>query len=302
MGESFADLPLPTGTTRSTPLLLYGTSRKENNTRHLTEVALNVGFTAVDTANHPTAYNEPHTGGGITAAIKSGVIKREDLFIQTKFSPLFAHQKDKIPYNPDQDIEGQVKESIQQSLDHLKVDYLDSFLLHGPYTDIHDSIKAYKVFETFVPHKIRRLGVSNFNLEQLQALCDAASVKPTIVQNRFIRQSSYDIKVRHFCADNGITYQAFYMLTHNPELLGAEVVASVAEILAVEKEVAFYILVLSLGDVQVLDGTTRGERMKADLAAVTTTFEDDKLLQKLSPWVIEFKSLIWELAKEKKTD
>lgn len=73
--------PLASTTLTRKPLLLYGTSRKENRTRHLTETALNIGFTAVDTANYPSAYNEPHTGDGIAAAIKSGVIKRKDLFV-----------------------------------------------------------------------------------------------------------------------------------------------------------------------------------------------------------------------------
>jgi predicted oxidoreductase len=193
---------------------------------------------------------------------------------------LFTHAKDKIPYNPDQDIEGQVRDSIRQSLDPLKVDDIDSLLLHGPYDDDRDSIAAYKAFEAFVPDKVRKLGVSNMSLKQLQTLYNAVNVKPSFVQNRFIRDSSYDLGVRHFCEDHEITYQAFYMLTHNAELL----------------EVAFYILILSLGDVQVLDGTTRGERMRADLETVNKTFEDGRLLKELKPLVSEFKKLLWQLA------
>lgn len=91
MGECFEDpSPMMTNLTRlSRPLLLYGTASKENRTRYLTEVALNIGFTAVDTANHPTAYNEPHTGDAIARAIKSGVARREDLFVShhTVFAP-----------------------------------------------------------------------------------------------------------------------------------------------------------------------------------------------------------------------
>lgn len=179
------------------------------------------------------------------------------------------------------------------------MDYLDAFLLHGPYDDDADTITAYKVFETFVPHRIRQLGVSNMSLKQLQTLYAAATVKPTIVQNRFMRDLSYGLEVRHFCADHAITYQAFYMLTHNPELLDSDVVASVAEKLGFEKEVAFYVLILSLGDVQVLDGTTRAERMKADLTAITAVFNDGDLLRDLEPSVTEFKKLLWKLASSK---
>ncbi|KAH6659422.1 NADP-dependent oxidoreductase domain-containing protein [Truncatella angustata] len=279
-------------TIHSKPLLIYGTSRKENRTAFLTETALNIGFTAVDTANYPPAYKESHTGDGIAAALKSGVVKRGDLWIQTKFCPAFAMPRDQLPYNPDQSIEGQVKESIQQSLENLKVEYLDAFLLHGPYRDNEDSIAAYKAFEQFVPHTIKQLGVSNVSLQQLKAVYDAASVKPTIVQNRFMRDTSYDIEVRHFCAGHNITYQAFYMLTHNPELLASDVLASVAERLNIEKEVAFYVLVLSLGDVQVLDGTTQSVRMKADLTEITSIFKNDRTISDLKPFVIEFKKLL----------
>jgi diketogulonate reductase-like aldo/keto reductase len=88
MGEYLEDVsPFVPNTTRSKPLLLYGSAGKANRTRFLTETALNVGFTGVDTANFPTSYNEPHTGDGIAAAIKSGVIKREDLFVSRTQTP-----------------------------------------------------------------------------------------------------------------------------------------------------------------------------------------------------------------------
>lgn len=74
-----------------------------------------------------------------------------------------------------------MKESIKQSLEHLKVDYLDAFFLHIYFENDADNLIAWKVFETFVPHTIRRLGISNFNLSQLRELYDAATVKPSFV-------------------------------------------------------------------------------------------------------------------------
>lgn len=61
-------------------LLLYGTAWKEDKTARLTETAILSGFTCVDTANYPTAYNEQLTGEGIAAALNSG-IRRGDLFV-----------------------------------------------------------------------------------------------------------------------------------------------------------------------------------------------------------------------------
>jgi diketogulonate reductase-like aldo/keto reductase len=63
------------------PLALYGTAWKGEKTAELTTTALKNGFRGVDTANHPTGYNEPLVGEGIETAIASG-IKREDIFVR----------------------------------------------------------------------------------------------------------------------------------------------------------------------------------------------------------------------------
>ncbi|KAK4146059.1 NADP-dependent oxidoreductase domain-containing protein [Dichotomopilus funicola] len=279
----------------NTPLLLYGTAWKEDTTAKLTETALENGFTGVDTANYPTAYNEPLTGDGIAAALGAG-LKRSDLFIQTKFTPVWAHEKDKIPFNPDQSIEDQVKESIKQSLEHLKVDYLDALFLHIYFENDADNLIAWKVFETFVPHTIRRLGVSNFNLSQLRELYDAATVKPSFVQNRFYKETGFDLDVRGFCAEHGITYQAYWMLRHNPEVLESEILASVDDKLHVKKELAFYVLILGLGGTQVLDGTTKPERMLRDVKTVAEVFSNEALLGELQRDIDEFRKLLEKLA------
>jgi diketogulonate reductase-like aldo/keto reductase len=301
-----------------TSLLLYGTAWKGDKTAHLTETAILSGFTCVDTANYPTAYDEQRTGDGIAAALASGT-KRSDLFvrsipffhlpalhltenvnwfhqIQSKFTPVWAHAKDKIPFNPHQSIEGQIVESVQQSLEHLQVDYLDSLLLHVPFEDDNDNLIAWRVLETFVPHRIRSLGVSNFSLSQLRELYACARIKPTIVQNRFYKETRYDFDVREFCAEHGITYQAYWMLRHNPEIMASSVLSTVAVKLSVEKELAFYILILGLGGTQVLNGTTDQGRMVQDLKTVGEVFGNEARLRELQPDIDEFRRLLAKLS------
>ncbi|KAF5228608.1 hypothetical protein FAUST_10976 [Fusarium austroamericanum] len=280
---------------QNVPLLLYGTAWKEEKTSELTEKALKHGFKGLDTANYPTAYNEPLTGIGLSAGLDSG-LNRNDLFVQSKFTPAWAHDEDKIPFDVNQPIEDQIKESIQQTFDHLKVDYLDSLLLHVPYKDVKDTIKAWKVLETYVPSKFRYIGVSNFTLEQFKALYEAATIKPTILQNRFYRDTGYDIELRSFCQEHGVIYQAFWMIRHNPEILNSKVVDQVSKTFRVEVEIAFYLLVLGLGDTQVLNGTKRGEAMDADVAAVEKVFNDDEAHLKLIEFIPDFKKLLSELA------
>lgn len=62
------------------PFLLYGTAWKEGDTAKLTQEAFEHGFTGVDTANYPTAYEEPLTGDGLATIIQAGV-HRSDLFV-----------------------------------------------------------------------------------------------------------------------------------------------------------------------------------------------------------------------------
>ncbi|KAI1308850.1 putative aldo-keto reductase [Xylaria venustula] len=279
------------------PLLIYGTAWKEESTAELTATALRSGFKGVDTANHPTGYDERRAGEGIALALASG-IKREDLFVQTKFSPTFTHHPAKIPYDESQGIEAQIKESIEQTFSNLKLDYVDALILHAPYPNDEDTKAAWKVLESYVPEKVRQLGVSNTTLAQLQTLYEAATIKPVIVQNRFYRETGYDFQLRAFCKDHGIVYQAFWMVKNNPDVLESAIIASVAQTFGVEKELAFYLMVLCLGDLQVLDGTTKTERMIADLKAITDILGNDEKWQSLQPSAIVFKKLLWKLACE----
>jgi len=193
--------------------------------------------------------------------------------IQTKFTPLWAHDPDKIPFNADREIPEQIHESIELSFQHLQLDYIDVFFLHAPFPAANsdsdsnsnkeeeedDDIKAWKVLETYIrDKKIHRLGVSNFSLAQLAKLYDTATFKPAVVQNRFYSATGFDVGVRQFCEEKGMGYQAFGMfphkhthnmnmnMNHDSEIMGSDLLASVAEKFAIEKELAFYLLVLAL--------------------------------------------------------
>src|SRR5436305_11145123 len=81
------------------PRFLYGTAWKEDETQRLTALALNLGFRGIDTANQRRHYHEAAVGEAITAALASGLVTREDLFLQTKFT--FQRGQDhRLPYDP----------------------------------------------------------------------------------------------------------------------------------------------------------------------------------------------------------
>ena len=81
------------------PTFLYGTAWKEGRTPELTELAIQSGFRAIDTANQRRHYFEAGVGEGLAKAYRSGVVGREDLFLQTKFT-YHPGQDHRLPYRP----------------------------------------------------------------------------------------------------------------------------------------------------------------------------------------------------------
>src|ERR1700688_1638655 len=100
------------------PRFLYGTAWKEDKTLRLTALALQQGFRGIDTANQPRHYNEAAVGQAVLASIESGLVVRNDLFLQTKFT--FRRGQDhRLPYDPEATVPIQVEQSFASSLEHL---------------------------------------------------------------------------------------------------------------------------------------------------------------------------------------
>ncbi|KAK0284699.1 hypothetical protein LTR91_011074 [Friedmanniomyces endolithicus] len=237
------------------PALIYGTAWKKDNTRELVRQALTTGFRGIDTAAQPKHYREDLVGRGIADAMRQNGINREDLYIQTKYTSLDGHDRSNMPYD--------AKSSISEQV------YIDCLVLHSPLPTQSQTFEAWQAMESFVPKHVRTIGISNvYHLPILTALYESASVKPTVVQNRFYRDTGYDREIRAFCKDKGMTYQSFWTLTANPDLLRSHVVNHIAACVGVSRPVALYGLVLSLGNMSILDGTTSVEHMKDDLKGV----------------------------------
>ncbi len=81
------------------PAFLYGTTWKEGQTARLTQLALNQGFRAVDTANQRRHYFEAAVGEAVEAFTRAGNTRRSDLFLQTKFTYQDSQDR-RIPYDP----------------------------------------------------------------------------------------------------------------------------------------------------------------------------------------------------------
>jgi diketogulonate reductase-like aldo/keto reductase len=200
--------------------------------------------------------------------------------VQTKYTSVQGQDPENMPYNPRSSVTDQVHASIQSSLRHLRPSeeireedpavYIDTVVLHQPLPTTNQTLEVWKALETYVPHRIRHLGISNCGLPVLETLYRSAEVtiKPAVVQNRFYPRTGYDVSLRAFCRAHGIIYQSFWTLTANPGLLTMPgPVGSLAQQVQISTHAALYCLVLALGHTTVLDGTTDEVHMAMDLAA-----------------------------------
>ena len=203
------------------PAFLYGTAWKTDRTEDLVYLAVQNGFRGIDTACQPKHYYEPGVGNALDRIYVEGKLHREDIFLQTKFTPYSGQDKNNVPYDKDAPLTDQVMQSFRVSLSNLKTSYLDSLVLHSPLDEHAQTMEVWRTFEQIRNSGgTRYLGISNcYDLSVLEALYSEAKVKPTFLQNRFNRESGYDRPIRKFCSANGITYQSFWTLTANPHAL-----------------------------------------------------------------------------------
>lgn len=249
------------------PKFLYGTAWKEDATERLAELAVQTGFRGIDTANQRRHYHEAAVGSAISAVVAGGLVARDDLFVQTKFT--FRHGQDhRLPYDADAPITVQVEQSLASSLAHLGIDTIDSYLLHGPTERTGLTAadwEAWRAMEAIHDSgRVRLLGVSNFTLEQLQLLCDQARIRPSFVQNRCYAVRRWDFRVREFCAAHGIVYQGFSLLTANRDACTHSQMVRIAKWHDRTVSQLVFRFALDAG-ILPLTGTTSAEHMRQDL-------------------------------------
>ncbi len=249
------------------PTFLYGTAWKEDRTENLVFEALQSGFIGIDTANQRKHYFEEAVGKGIQKFLKQSGKSREDLFLQTKFT-YQRGQDHRLPYDPNESFSTQVKQSFESSLQHLHTNYLDSYVLHGPYegdglTD--PDFETWNAMEDLHREgKIKALGVSNVTLMQIRGLYEFAKIKPSFVQNRCYARMGWDKRVRDFCSANQIRYQGFSLLTANVRELADPSIIHLAQQYNKTVPQLIFKFAQQLGMLP-LTGTSNPNHMKQDL-------------------------------------
>ena len=135
------------GATAPIPRLLYGTAWKKERTQELVELAVRTGFRGIDTACQPKHYFERGVGAALERLIADGVVKREDIFLQTKYTPIGGQDPNDVPYDRTAPLPDQVAQSVAKSLDNLKTTYLDSLVLHSPLSSAEKTMEVWRAME-----------------------------------------------------------------------------------------------------------------------------------------------------------
>jgi 2,5-diketo-D-gluconate reductase A len=170
--------------------------------------ALMAGYRLIDTA--ASYLNEEAVG----RAIKRSDVPREELFITTKL------------WVQDAGYEG-TKKAFAKSLERLQLDYLDLYLIHQPFGDVHGSWRAME--ELYREGKIKAIGVSNFHPDRLIDLIIHNEVIPAVNQVE-THPFNQQIESAQFMKENDVQIESWGPFAEGKnEIFQNAVLVSIAE-------------------------------------------------------------------------
>ncbi len=199
-----------------------------------TRDALEAGFRHFDCAERYR--NEREVGKALQAGMAAEGIARANIFVTTKLW--------NTNHRPER-----VEPAFEASLDRLRLDDLDLYLIHTPFAFqpgdeqdprdqngnvIYDSgvtlLDTWRALERLVDHgKCRAIGLSDITLNDLMPVYEAARIKPAVVQ---VESHPYlpETELLDFCKEKGIVFLAFAPLGHGmkPGLLEDPVISKIA--------------------------------------------------------------------------
>lgn len=165
------------------PILGFGVFQiKPEDTEKAVMDALETGYRSIDTA--AVYMNESQVG----SAIKKSGIAREELFITTKLWIQDAGYE-------------KAKKAFAASLEKLQMDYIDLYLIHQPYGDVHGAWRVME--ELYKEGKIRAIGVSNFQPDRLMDIITFNEIVPAVnqVETHVFHQQ---VENQKFMRENGV--------------------------------------------------------------------------------------------------
>ena len=188
------------------PNIGIGTANMQN-VEEVVQQAIKDGVRLIDTAS--IYKNEEQVGNAINKAINEGIVKREDLYVVTKF---WLDEKE----DPEK--------ALRASLDRLKLKYVDLFLDHWPTGKCYNGqynfklicVKEYwpKMEKCVDDGLTKAIGVSNYNVQNLLIVLSVARIKPLVNEVEF-HPYLYQKDLLEFC-----NLEKIKILAYNPLVKG----------------------------------------------------------------------------------
>lgn len=225
--------------------------------------ALDSGYRHIDTAE--SYLNEE----GVGRAIKESDVNREDIFVTTKLEGDIKNYEEAV-------------KAINESFERLDMDYVDLMIIHSPqpWSNFRDgnhyfegNLEAWRALEeAYEAGKLRAIGVSNFEQEDLENLINNGKVKP-MVNQILAHITNVPTDVIEFSQNQGIVVEAYSPIAHGA-ILDHAVVKEMAEKYEVSPAQLSIRYVLQLNMVA-LPKSTNKDHMKSNAAINFTISEED---------------------------
>ena len=192
------------------PKLALGTWKiPDNEVASPVQTALKMGYRHIDTAQ---AY---HNEKGVGQGIKDSGISRDQIFVNSKVEAEIKNYQE-------------AKKSIDETLDRMNLDYLDMMIIHNPqpWKEVNQSddrhfegnLETWRALtDAMKEGKLRAIGVSSFQPEDLQNLIDNSDVKP-MVNQILCHIGATPKKLIDFCQEHDIVVESFSPVAHGEAL------------------------------------------------------------------------------------
>lgn len=220
--------------------------------------ALKAGYRLLDTA---AVYGNE---AGVGRAIKASGIPREEIFVTTK---LWIQRENGYE---------NTKKALENSLTRLGLDYVDLYLIHQPFGDVHEQWRSME--DLYKAGKARAIGVSNFHMDRLMDLITCHKIVPAVNQIETHPFYQRDAEIA-FHKELGILQQAWVPLAEGKfEIFSNPILTQIAQ--KHGKSVAQVVLRwLNQRGVAIIPKSVKVERMLENREIFDFTLDEQDLAQ-----------------------